>query len=89
MNRTRLLIPFLATLALAACGNKGPLVQATAPVDAVPAPATTAPVEEPLETAPVAPAPGSELPATEPTPAAEPATQPEAMPAPPAGGTNG
>ena len=85
MNRTRLPVLLVAALALAGCGNKGPLVMPTAPVesapvlpdDSAPAPAEPASTETPA-TAPV--------PAEEPAPDAAPQTEPAS---PPSEGGNG
>lgn len=85
MNRT-LPIAFLATLslALAACGNKGPLVLPQKPV---PVEETVEPVAEPATEATPAQTEGSGTPATTVEPAA-PTTQPAPAPAKKVGGGN-
>ena len=104
MNRTRLPVFLFAALALTGCGNKGPLVRPTEPVESTPVlPDETAPATDatPAGQAPQ-PAPATEAPPEEPAtdaPATEsvpvmptaPTTAPQTEPAPtpPAAGGNG
>ena len=85
MNTRLLLLSILAALALAGCGNKGPLVQAPPdPSEEAPADDGTPPAHdesEPVDADDTAPAPESE---TEP-----PADKPVIEPVPPAAGTDG
>jgi diaminopimelate decarboxylase len=75
----RVFLPVALLAALAACGNKGPLMHPAAPVDDMAAPATMA---EPASTAAAAPAD-----ATAPVPVSGvPATPTDDMPAPASGG---
>ena len=81
----RVFLPVALFAALAACGNKGPLMHPAAPVDDMAAPATmTAPatMAAPASTAAATPAD-----ATAPVPASGvPATPTDDMPAPASGG---
>ena len=75
MNTKLPVFAITATLLLAACGNKGPLVLPQKPV----------PVEEPAPAEPATPAPAAAMPA--PPPADDPAKDP-ADPADPASGAD-
>jgi predicted small lipoprotein YifL len=76
---------------LAGCGNKGPLVHPTAPMDDMPGPATTtaptpASTAEPMPVDAIAPTPASAAPAT---PVDGSTVPPPEQPAPPAGDGGG
>ena len=80
------LVPFVV-LALAGCGNKGPLVHPQSPADEMAVPATTATPGSTVLPMPASTAPAAPAEATAPAPASTaPATPVEPTPAPPADG---
>lgn len=80
------LVPFVV-LALAGCGNKGPLVHPQSPADEMAVPATTTTPADATMPAPASTAPAAPADVTAPAPASTaPATPVEPTAPPPAGG---